>query len=303
MKHNHPTKEQPNPGARRLFSYLDGELRPDERIRFKREIERDPVLQAEVHACRSLFAAIRSMEPHAPARDLKVRVIASLQMRPAALSRLWSWLTGGSGWSVANVFDDLHDGILSARQARALKSLVSRDPEAAAALDDWGRLHRELGRLAVLAPADGFDERVMARVRVRDGKRSRAGLRRILAGLWPRRQERLAAASGVAFGPTAAVVATGYMLFANNPLLTLSSLAEFFRSRVVAALPDAFTGTFNTGAGVLSEVVSASLAGVGTAPALVGGFVLLAGLTALSGWILYRNVARTTELERRHVRV
>jgi len=306
VKRNHRTTNQPNPGARRLFEYLDGELRADERRALERAIARDPALKAELDSCRSLFTALKTLEPHAPAHDLKTRIIASLHIRPSRLSRLWAWLTGGSAWSVANVFDDLHDGMLPARQARALKSLVTRDPEAAAVLAGWGRLHRELRRLPTLAPADGFAERVMARVHLPEDARSSTRLRHLLAGLWPQRQERLAAASGVAFGPTAAVVATGYMLFANNPLVTLSNLAGFLWNQGIAALPDALGGTLSAGTGLLSDVVPADLAGVGATPVFVGGLVLLTALTALtalSGWILYRNVAKTTGMERVNVPV
>lgn len=301
MKRNHPATDQLNPGARRLFSYLDGELGPDERIGFEREVARDPVLQTRVRAYRSLFAALKAVEPLAPSDDLKARIIASLQIRQTALGRLWAWFAGRSPLSVHNVFDALHDGTLPARQARALKAMVARDPEAAGVLASWRGLHRELGRLPVLAPADGFAERVMARVQVHEATRSHTRVRRLLAGLWPQRQERLAAASGVAFGPTAAVVATGYMLFANNPLVTLSNLGGFLWNQGVTALPDALAGTFNTGAGILGDVLPASFAGIAAAPIFVGGLVLLTGLTALSGWILYRNVAKTTGLERRHV--
>lgn len=301
MKRNHRTTNQPNPEARRLFSYLDGELRSDERQSFEREIARDPGLQAEVRACRALFAALQDIRPHMPARDLKARIIASLHIRPSRLGRLRAWLAGGADRSVANVFDALHDGTLSTRHARALKPLVARDPETAAALAGWGRLHRELGRLPALAPATGFADRVMARVHVPENARTGTRVRHLLAGLWPHRQERLAAASGVAFGPTAAVVATGYMLFANNPLVTLSNLAGFLWSQGIAALPDALGGILGSGAGIFPDAVPAGLAGA--APLFVGGLVLLTTLTALSGWILYRHVAKTTGLERRHVPV
>ena len=96
------------------------------------------------------------------------------------------------------------------------------------------------------------------------------------------------------------------MLFANNPLVTLSNLAGFLWNQSIAALPDALGGVLNTGAGILSDVVPASLAGVGATSVFVGGLVLLTALTALtalSGWILYRNVAKTTGLERVHVPV
>lgn len=303
MKRNHRTGNQPEPGARRLFSYLDGELQSDERRSLEREIAGDHALLAEVRACRALFAALKDLAPHEPARDLKARIIASLHIRPSRLGRLRAWLAGGAEWSVANVFDELHDGALPARQAQALKSLVARDPEAAAVLAGWGRLHRELGRLSALAPATGFAERVMAQVHLPENARTGIRVRNLLAGLWPQRQERLAAASGVAFGPTAAVVATGYMLFANNPLVTLSNLSGFLWSQGIAALPDALGGILGTGAGILSDVVPAGLFGVGTAPVFAGGLVLLTTLTALSGWILYRNVATSTGLERRHVSV
>ena len=294
MKRNPPTNDTLDPGTRRLFSYLDGELDPAARAAFEAEAAADPALTAELRAFGSLFAAMRSMEPVVPPTDLEVSVIASLRTRPTHLRRVWTWLTGSLHGSASGAFDAMLDGRLTTRQAGALAALAARDQEAARVLSGWHRLGRELSRLPEFAPSHGFADRVMARVRLPEAAPSRAAALGLLRGLWPRRQERLAAASGIAFGPSAAVAGIAYMLFANNPLVTLSNLGSFLWSKSREALLGVSQGLIDAGANFPVAVGGSGFTGMVSEPAILGGLLLLGGLTLASAWILYRNFVNTT---------
>ncbi len=309
MKRNPPKAESLDSGTRRLFSYLDGELDPAARTAFEAEAVADPVLAAELRCFRSLFAAMKSMDPVVPPADLEVGVIASLHARPSALRRLWTWLSNGSAHGPASgALDAMLDGRLTARQARALAALAARDAEAARILTGWHRLGRALSRLPEFAPADGFAEGVMARVPLRETGRLRAGTLGA-SEVFGRGAEQLAAASGIAFGPAAAVAGIAYMLFSNNPLVTLSNLGSFLWNRVQGAFLGVSQGLIDAGARIpAAQGAGAAFRGVVSDPAFLTGILLLAALTSSCAWILYRNIANTavvntTVSEHRHAPV
>ena len=307
MKRNRPDTDTLDPRTTRLFAYLDGELSPVDRSALEAEAAADPALRAELRAFRSIFASMKDLESPAPPPDLEVSVIAALQTRPTPLHRLWGWFTGSlHGRPPGGPFDAILDGRLTTRQAAALSSLAARDAEAARVLAGWRRLGHELSRLPEFAPAHGFADRVMARVTVPEAPPSRTRATVWIRGLWPRRQERLAAASGIAFGPTAAVAGTAYLLFANNPLVTLSNLGSFLWDKGREAFLGVSQSLFDAGLGI--PAAPGGLAGMASTPAILASLLLVGGLTLVSAWILYRNIFRTTAVyttasERRHVSV
>lgn len=305
MKRNPTKAETLDSGTRQLFSYLDGEMGPAARAAFEAEAVANPVLAAELRAFRTLFAAMKSMEPIVPPTDLEVSVIASLHTRPVALRRLWTWLSRGSSHGpTSSAFDAMLDGRLTTRQARALAVLAARDPKAARILTGWHRLGLALARLPEFAPADGFAERVMARVQLPETTGSRVRVRGAFSGVWPRREERLAAASGIAFGPASAVAGIAYMLFANNPLVTLSNLGSFLWNRVQEAFLGVSQGLIDAGASFpAAPGAGAAFRGMVSAPAFPAGVLVLGALTLSCAWILYRNIANTTVSECRHAPV
>ncbi len=310
MKRNPPKAESLDSGTRRLFSYLDGELDPAARTAFEAEAVADPVLAAELRCFRSLFAAMKSMDPVVPPADLEVSVIASLHTRPSALRRLWTWLSNGSAHGPASgAFDAMLDGRLTTRQARALAALAARDAEAARILTGWHRLGRALSRLPEFAPADGFAERVMARA-CRSRRPDGYELAPVAASeVWWRGADQLAAASGIAFGPAAAVAGIAYMLFANNPLVTLSNLGSFLWNRLQGAFLGVSQGLIDAGARIpAAQGAGAAFRGMVSDPAFLTGILLMAALTSSCAWILYRNIANTavvntTVSEHRHAPV
>lgn len=294
-----------DPAVTRLFAYLDGELGPGERAAFEAALATDARLAAEVRVFRSLLAALGRLAAFAPSADFKARVLAALRARSPAWVRAWHWIAGAGHPAVRNVFIELLEEGLPPRQARALAAFVARDREAAAALASWRRLHRQLGRLPVLAPGDGFGERVMARIGAVPAPASarKEKWRRVLT-LWPERRHRLAAALGMAFAPTALVASLGYVLVGifRDPLVTPGRAAGFIWEKGVAALAalsDGLLGGWSPGA--------ATAVGSGDALAAVVPLALLAllvfgGLSLISGRILYRIFTNHSGMDR-HVPV
>lgn len=291
-----------NPETRRIFSYLDGELRSAEAAEFEREIAGNPGLEAEVRAFRSVLAALDQLAVFAPSPDFRVRVLAALYAGRSWRVRLRAWIGGGSFAIVPNALASLLDEGLPARQAKALSAFVARDPEAARALATWRRLHDELDRLPNHAPAAGFGDRVMARVATAPAASAtsarRSGFARRIRRAWSRPADRLAAASGIAFGPTTAVLATAYMLFSNNPLVTASNVASFLWTKTAEAV----SGLVNSGFGSALGGVFGFLDGVAPpGPAIAATVLLFACLTLVSAWVLYRNIIKIPVSERRYV--
>lgn len=287
-----------DPETRRIFSYLEGELRSSEVVEFEREIAGNPELKAEVRGFRSVLAALDQLALFAPSPDFRVRVLLALYAGRSWRARARAWLGGGSFAIVPNALTSLLDEGLPARRARALSAFVARDPEAAGALAAWKRLHDELDRLPAYAPTAGFRDRVMARVdAVPAASVRQRGFAQRIKRAWARPADRLAAASGIAFGPTTAVLATAYMLFSNNPLVTASNVASFLWTKTA----DALSGLINGGFGNALGSVFGLLDGVGPpGPAIAFSVLLFACLTLVSAWVLYRNI-KVPVSERRYV--
>ena len=312
-----------DPGTSRLFSYLDGELSAREQAAFEAEIATDRSLAAEVASWRALLATLDEVATFAPSPDFRVRVLASLYARRSWWARLRDRWRVGSDARMPNVFTALLDEGLTARQATALTAMVARDPEAAAAMDGWRRLYRELETLPGFTPAEGFADRVMARVRVPErGRATRPAVVRSGAGLpvlpgasrhwalardwigrrWPSPRDRFAATSGLAVGPAAAFLVTLHML-SGNPLLTASNVSNFVETRAGAAmsrLADTLFGdpSAHLAMGRLGGIVDGWALSL---PTLTAGLVVFGLLTLASAWILYRNVIKVPRTENRNV--
>ena len=288
-----------DPGTRRVFSYLDGELGPAERTLFERGIAADPVLSAQTEAYRFLLATLDELAAFAPSSDFAVRVMASLHTRRSLRARVHAWLSGSPLPAAPNVLTSLLDEGLSEGQARTLSAFLARDSEAAAALAAWKRFCHRLDQLPGFVPAPGFAERVMTHVEVAPASaRRRGALASWLRGLWPRRGDRLAAASGIAFGPTALVGVTAYMLVSDNPLVTASNVASFVWTKLTTAMSGLLEAVFSSTSGSAFGFLDVLAA---PAPVLLASLILFGGLTLVSGWVLYKNVVKVSELKSRYV--
>jgi anti-sigma factor RsiW len=71
----------------RLHDYLDGELPPEERARFERELERDAGLRDRLRELRELDAALAALPGHAAPADFTARVVRAAERPRAGLLR------------------------------------------------------------------------------------------------------------------------------------------------------------------------------------------------------------------------
>ena len=236
-----PRKTQtpsPDPGTARVFSYLDGEMSGRERSTFEAKMASDPALARNVASWRALLGRLDEVPTLASSADFRARVLASLNAGRPWWARLRGRSLGGSPAHVPNAFTALLDRELTTRQAGALAAFTARDAEAAAALAGWRRLYGEMETLPRFAASEGFADRLMARVRVPQPGRaihpriapSSAKLRkpaaarlretagRWIGSRWPSPRDRFAAASGLAFGPVAALLLTLHV-FSGSPLV------------------------------------------------------------------------------------
>ena len=304
-----------------LASYLDDELDPTARTDFESRAARDPALARELRGHRAVQAALeglaRDPDPSAiPPRGFAAGVLIALHARPNWIERLRDWLARDPAAS-DSAFDALLDNRLSRRQTRILQSLAERDPAVAQALRRWRLVRSELAGLPVLAPSERLAGQVMAQVRRAEaaeaptalgGRAQESGRRmsRLALTGWLRtirsnRRERLAAASGIAFGPAATMAGTLYLVFSNHPQLTLPGLASFAWSRASEAVAAVGAGLREPVWNLASTSMAARSDLAAVLPLGVGALLALAGLMAASLWILYRNVAPHREREGRRV--
>lgn len=286
--------------AQRILSYLDGEMNPAAAKDFEAEAAQDGRMADELAAYRSLFAAMRSLRPRRPRAGFAARVVGRRLVQPAGWKRSRAW-RAMSGRLVLDPFAAAAEGVLPARQAKALAAYVARDPEAAAAMASSRRLVEELGRLPGFQPSDGFAERVISRVRwvprkARPWDEAPAWVRRALL---PRDGRRLAFASGMATGPVAAVAVAAYVVL-SKPMVTLPNLAAFAwakSSGAVSGLAEAVFGAIGR-----SPVVRETYGMFGgfsafSLSAAAAGLCVVGALGLLSAWVLYKNVATATEMD------
>lgn len=288
-----------------LFSYLDGDLAGEALASFEARLATDSGLARALGEWRGLFEALRALEAYAPSADFKVRVMAVLSDEPSILERSlgWLWGKGTARHRDANPFVAAHEGRLAPRHHRALAAYVAKHPEAQAAASAWSSLLERLDGLPRMAPSHGFADGVMARLEATGIEVRKPSLAaRLAQRLWPGRRERLAALGGMAVGPTAVVGATAYMIL-SNPLVTPTNLLSFVWAKSVAlvsALGDAAVGrAFETGTvgTVWSVLEGLALSG----PVLAAAALAFGVLTALSSWVLYRNVIKVTPMEAPYV--
>lgn len=296
-----PRDPHEHASAERLQAFLDGELSPGEVAAVEAHLAGCARCGEELEAWRALFQDLAELPSHTPAWGFADRVLsraprerlslaagtlgALARLRPRAPKRHVS----------GELIQDLADGALAARHAARVRAHVDACAACASELRTWRTLQARLARLERLAPAPGFTERVLARVRSAPVHAPAPAWRRSLAAvgrLVPKTRRAWAALSGVALTPA---VTAGLVLYAvfSHPALTPQALASFaiwkladlyaLASRALGAA--ALRGSQLLGMDVFADAVLG-------APWVVAGAVLLYSiLSVLALRVLYKNLA------------
>ena len=287
----------------RVFAYLDEELSGSARAMFEKDMATDPDLTHEVRAWEALFGVLGELPTFAPSEDFIVSVMAALKAQPTSRAAFRSWLLGRAPAPSRGVLDRLTEGSLEPAASEALAAFVAENADVRSALTRWNHVHASLATLDHLRPSPAFADNVMARVQVPVTKPTMAArLLRKLSQLWPERKQKLAVASGVAFGPTAVVATLAYMVF-SNPLTTPATLLNYVATKGLAGVATVVSNGFSVVLqsdvfrGVYQAFGSAPLTGAG----ISAGVVLFCLTTLASAWVLYQHLVRLPAMEQQHV--
>lgn len=86
----------------RLHAYFDGQLPPEEKARFERDLAADPRLSEALRELRELDAALGSLPGHAAPKDFTARVVRSARRgRAGAVLRILVPLAAAAAVAVA----------------------------------------------------------------------------------------------------------------------------------------------------------------------------------------------------------
>lgn len=300
--------------SKQIQEFLDQELSPKEELQVQEHLSACPRCQSEVAAWRVLYSELGNLPELVPGPSLARGVLAEL---PTVIStggrrRRWMPSRAAARAGVPHIpgdgLQDHADGVLSGRRAVAARTHLAACEPCREEYRGWERLFSSLGALGRFAPAAGFAERVMARVRVPApvptplavaGGRAVAWAR----GFLPQTRRGWAVAGGIASAPTISMAALLYLVF-SHPLLTLGTFSTYVSWKASAVL--ASLGS-TLGSAVVDSVAmfrAYSLIGaLARSPILVGlgglGFSLL---SAVALWVLYRNLLTTPSVESRYAR-
>lgn len=186
------------------------------------------------------------------------------------------------------------EGSLPDAERAVVDSHLVACPRCRRAVDEWEALFDALATVPRPAPAADFANRVMADVRVPKpwAERLAALVRRLV----PRSTRAWALAAAFLALPIVAIGGTAAWLL-SKPWITLQGLWIFATSRGAQALASfvgrAIGALLETGAGRwATETAQFMVAGLEPSQ-LVIGLGVLAALTSVSTWILYRYLIRT----------
>jgi anti-sigma factor RsiW len=287
--------------AERLQAFLEGELPAGEVGPVEAHLAGCSRCTEELDTWRVLFHDLSALPQHLPSRGFGERVIAAVE-RPERLSlvarlrrRAGAFAPQPLSEHVASErLQDLLDGDLPARHVARVRAHVDTCAACTGELDAWRGVYARLSALDGFAPAPGFAERVLARLRAAPAVTRVPAWRRALATAGrfvPKTRRAWAAISGIAVTPAVTGALVLYTVF-SHPTLTLQALSSF----VIWKLTDVFTAAW----GVLSTAAldAGQLVGLGSfvnalidAPwAVAGGALAYSVLSVLALRVLYKNL-------------
>lgn len=306
----HLTSEQ-------IQEFLDRELTPREEATVQAHLSACPGCQEEIKAWGLLFSDLSGLEALAPGPAFSQEILARLPQKESLPSRVRSWFTTPSV-SVApeahlppERIQDYLDGTLTGGEGSRIHEHLAACRPCRKESSGWREIFGALGSLGHLAPAPGFSERVMARVRIPAPVPARwtAAGNRILA--WARRflpetRKGWAVAGGIASAPTISVAALFYLVF-SHPLLTVGTFTTYVSWKASALLTALFSAVADAAVGSVTLFRAYTVLGImAESPLLVGfGGLAFSLLSGVALWVLYRNLvtAKAPERSYAHARV
>lgn len=310
---NSPGHRHLNPDQ--IQDLLDERLPRAEREGVQVHLEGCSRCRDEVRAWRRIFARLEEVDHFAPGPDFADRVLDQVPTRRSVGARLTGWvrrLVEGfrpqeGHLDTADLLDRL-DGALPAFRRRRVDGHLEACPRCRTTMEGWRALFAELDGLGRLAPAEGFADAVMARVKSSAPAAEPAASTPEAAAGWmerlrPRGRRAWTLAGGALAAPAVAVVAVALAIF-SHPLLTPSNLATFVWWRLTAL---ARTGaTLAIGAVADSTLMHGlweSTQALAAVPLAVGaGAAAFSVATLLALWTLRRHLLTNSAARGHHAK-
>ncbi len=291
--------------ADRLQEYVEGLLPRAAAESVARHLSTCDACHGEARAWNDLFQSLSDLPEFAPGDAFADRVLDRVAPEPrlGLVARLRRRLAGGprmapSGGHVApERLQDFVEGILPRPQMARVRAHLEACAHCHAEAEAWSGLLEGLSRVPRLSPADGFADRVMARVQPRaavavaPAARARTRFPDLVSRLLPSTRRSWAMASTLAMAPATALTVLGVYLF-TRPQVTPSSLLLYAWWNVTEGLAWATAWAGNALSGLpLVARAQAVLVELAAAPSLmVGAAFSFSLMTLLAVWVLYRNV-------------
>lgn len=303
----HLTSEQ-------IQGFLDHGLSSDEASVVQAHLSVCPHCQEELEEWALLFNDLGNLEALAPGPGFAEGVMTSLPSKTSLPARLRHWLGRSDAPAAASPhlpsggIQDYLDGTLPPREASATRDHLAACESCEEEVRSWQGLWSLLGALGHLAPAPGFAERVMARVRIpapMPAPWAVAGERigEWVRGFLPRTRRGWAVAGGVASAPTITVAALFYLVF-SHPLLTAGTFTTYVSWKASALFSSVFSAVAGAAVDSVTLFRAYSVLGIlAESPLLVGvGGLAFSLLSAVALWVLHRNLVATKAPERSYAR-
>lgn len=155
----------------RLQAFLEGELSRRERASAEKHLESCARCSAELDGWRVLFEDLDGLRSHRPLHGFAERVMSEVELpQPQPLAarvrdRVQAGLSADAeGHLDQETIQDLLEGAFGPRRTKRIEAHLAACASCSLEVDTWAVIFRDLDGLRSFAPANGFRERVMARV-------------------------------------------------------------------------------------------------------------------------------------------
>lgn len=173
--------------AERFQAFLEGDLTERDAFGVEKHLAACARCSAEMEGWRVLFEELREISSHRPIEGFSDRVMTQVSrpesMPLAARVREQVGTPSAEQHLSEAVLQNFLDGTLSARRAQKLERHLQDCTPCTAETDAWISVFSALKRLDSFTPAEGFAERVMAAVELRDNVALLTRIRRRVAVL------------------------------------------------------------------------------------------------------------------------